>query len=153
MKTPAKPPKKAKIADITPRSNNYQVSRSLPDLRDGTLQTPPPIKPQPKRRGFGWKKFFKRTFLLLFIMVLLTSGWLGYKAYRNSNKLGTSLWSLFDNSKLKGEDRGRINILLAGNSADDPGHDGADLTDSIMLISINPNNKTAFLMYPARPVC
>ncbi|MEI7682738.1 MAG: LCP family protein [Candidatus Saccharibacteria bacterium] len=138
MKKPVKTPKKANA--------NYQVSRSLPDLRDGTLRAPPIVKRPTNGPGFGWKKLFKRTFLALFVVALLTGGWLGYKAYINTGKLGTSIWSLFDNSKLKGEDRGRINILLAGNSADDPGHDGAELTDSIMLISINPNNKTAFLM-------
>jgi LCP family protein required for cell wall assembly len=36
--------------------------------------------------------------------------------------------------------------LLAGNSADDPGHGGGDLTDSIMIMSINTNDNTAFLL-------
>ena len=30
-----------------------------------------------------------------------------------------------------------LNILLAGNSSDDPGHNGANLTDSIMVVSID----------------
>ncbi len=145
MKKTSKP-KKATVADVTGRANNYQVSRALPDLRDGAqLSGVQPIK-KPARQGIAWKRVFKRLFLVLLVVFLVGGGWLGYKALRNSNKLGTNLWSLFDNSKLKGEDRGRINILLAGDSSDDPGHQGASLTDSIMLISINPNNKTAFLM-------
>ena len=140
-------PKQALIADITGRADNYQVSRTLPDLRyqQPLPRSNPAAIPKPKK-GFGWKKLFKRLFLTLFLVALGIGGWLGYKTIRNTNKLGTNLWSIFDNGKLKGEDRGRINILLAGDSADDPGHDGANLTDSIMLISINPNNKTAFLM-------
>jgi LCP family protein required for cell wall assembly len=48
-------------------------------------------------------------------------------------------------SSLK-ETNDRVNILLAGYSADDPGHQGADLTDSIMIVSIDPTNKTATLI-------
>lgn len=142
--------------DITGRADNYQVSRSLPDLRHHrpvavaslptTIDPPPVPKPQSRWRRLNWKKLLKRFVLLVVLMLVLAGAWLGYKAFRDSGKLGTNLFSFFDNSKLKGEDSGRINILLAGDSADDPGHAGADLTDSIMLISINPNNKTAFLM-------
>jgi LCP family protein required for cell wall assembly len=35
---------------------------------------------------------------------------------------------------------------VAGNSADDVGHNGAELTDSIMIISIDTKNKRAFTM-------
>ena len=40
---------------------------------------------------------------------------------------------------------GRVNILLAGDSVDDPNHGGAQLTDSILLLSINTKNHSAFL--------
>ncbi len=145
----SKPPKQVKKTDTTGRADSYQVSRSLPDLRKGPRPVKGAVKPPKKTRNrgkWGWKKIVKRILLVLLIAFLLIGGWLGYKAYRNSDKLGTNLFSLFDNSKLRGEDRGRINILLAGVSTDDPGHQGADLTDSIMIISINPNNKTAFVM-------
>ena len=147
MKKSVKPPKMVKANDATGRADNYQVSRSLPDLRSGPrpVRAQAGVKPSKQRHG-GWKKIFKRFFLLLVIIFIGVGAWLGYGAFRNSNKLGTSVFSFFDNSKLKGEDRGRINILLTGVSTDDPGHQGADLTDSIMIISINPNNKTAYLL-------
>lgn len=93
-----------------------------------------------------WKRWLRRFGILLLILLLAAASWLGWKTYQNSSKLGTDLWSLFDNSKLKGEDRGNVNILLAGNSSDDPGHGGAELTDSIMLLSINTKNNTAFIL-------
>jgi LCP family protein required for cell wall assembly len=147
MKKTAKPPKMVKANDATGRADNYQVSRSLPDLRRGPrpVRAVPGVKP-PKQRRWGWKKVLKRLLTVLIIVFIAVGAWLGYGAIHNSNKLGTNLFSFFDNSKLKGEDRGRINILLTGVSTDDPGHQGADLTDSIMIISINPNNKTAYLM-------
>jgi len=49
-------------------------------------------------------------------------------------------------TKLKGEANGRVNILLAGDSADDPGHAGADLTDSVMVVSIDTKNNTGFML-------
>lgn len=149
MKKPAKAvksPQKAKVADRTGRADNYQVSRSLPDLRNSrsySSHNPSTIKPKRKRNR---RKIVKRIILVLLLLFLLVGGWFGYKILSNANKLGTDIWSIFDNSKLRGEDRGRINILLAGDSSDDPGHAGAELTDSIMLLSINPNNKTAFVM-------
>jgi LCP family protein required for cell wall assembly len=50
-------------------------------------------------------------------------------------------------SKLKGEGDGRVNVLLLGNGG--PGHEGPDLTDTILLASIDPvNHKTALLSVP-----
>lgn len=146
MKKAAKSPKKAKAADPTGRANNYQVSRSLPDLRGAKSYTSTNQRSLKNSRKLNKKKAVKRTILVLLLLFFLVGGWLGYKFIVNSNKLGTNIWSIFDNSKLRGEDRGRINILLAGDSSDDPGHAGAELTDSIMLLSVNPNNKTAFIM-------
>lgn len=49
-----------------------------------------------------------------------------------------------DPSLLKGEGDGRVNILLMGRGGD--GHDAPDLTDTIMLASIDPVNKKAALL-------
>jgi anionic cell wall polymer biosynthesis LytR-Cps2A-Psr (LCP) family protein len=52
-----------------------------------------------------------------------------------------------DVSQLKGEGDGRINILLLGIGG--PGHDGADLTDTIIVASIDPiNHKASLLSLP-----
>lgn len=101
-----------------------------------------------QHRKRNWKKIIKRTFLVLFIVALLAGGWVGWKAVSNSAKIfgWGNLFGLFNKTKLAGEDEGRVNVLLAGNSADDPGHGGADLTDSIMIMSINTTNNTAFLL-------
>lgn len=47
---------------------------------------------------------------------------------------------------LDGEETGRVNILIAGNSTDDPGHSGAELTDSLMVASIDVNTKKISLV-------
>lgn len=66
------------------------------------------------------------------------------KITHNSNPF--SLLSAFQPVPLKGQDTGRVNVLLAGNSVDDPNHGGASLTDSIMILSLNTRDHSAFLL-------
>jgi LCP family protein required for cell wall assembly len=49
-----------------------------------------------------------------------------------------------DINQLNGEGDGRVNVLLLGIGG--PGHEGADLTDTILLLSIDPVNKNAALL-------
>jgi LCP family protein required for cell wall assembly len=100
--------------------------------------------PKPKR-GFKW--YLKKFLLTILILGLLSGGYVGVKFLINAGKaFNGNLFGLLQNEKLKGEENGRVNILVAGNSADDTGHNGAELTDSIMLISIDTNNNRAFMM-------
>lgn len=95
-----------------------------------------------------WQRLtLKRAVLTLVVLILLVGGFLGGKFIYNAQKLfGGNIFSILTTTKLKGEGDGRVNILLAGNSADDPGHSGANLTDSIMLISIDTRHNKAFLL-------
>lgn len=96
-----------------------------------------------------WRQKFtlKRIVITLALIILLTGGWLGGKLIYDTHKVfGGSIFGILHTTKLNGEDNGRVNILLAGNSADDPGHDGADLTDSIMVVSIDTRDNKAFLL-------
>lgn len=103
-------------------------------------------KPGLFSRMFGWITL-KRFALTTVIVAMLIGGWLGYKFVWNAHKVfGGNLLSAIKTTHLKGEKEGRVNILLAGNSADDPGHNGANLTDSIMVMSIDTKNNTAFLL-------
>ncbi|HSH55842.1 MAG TPA: LCP family protein, partial [Candidatus Limnocylindrales bacterium] len=104
----------------------------------------PVVSAPPKR---SMKQLFKRAFITLMVVALLGGGYIGAKFLINASKaLSGSLFGLLQNDELKGEAEGRVNILLAGNSADDPGHGGANLTDSIMLVSVDTRNKTAFML-------
>ncbi len=97
------------------------------------------------------KKIIKRSALIGALLVLLIGGYVGFKFFHNIDKVFggnviSNISSLFGSTTLKGESTGRVNILLAGDSADDPGHAGANLTDSIMLVSIDTKNKTGFML-------
>lgn len=97
-----------------------------------------------------WKRYKKLWLALIFtpiILSLVSGGWVAYKIFKNSSdSAGGNAFGFLVASKLKGEDRGRVNILLAGNSSDDEGHSGANLTDSMMLISINVVDNSAYML-------
>jgi polyisoprenyl-teichoic acid--peptidoglycan teichoic acid transferase len=98
-------------------------------------------------QNFKQKVSLKRTVIVMALLVLLIGGFVFGKFAWNAHKIfGGNIFGVFSNTKLKGEDSGRVNILLAGNSADDAGHNGGQLTDSIMLISIDVKNNKAFML-------
>ncbi|HSX43742.1 MAG TPA: LCP family protein [Candidatus Saccharimonadales bacterium] len=104
----------------------------------------------PRRRGSkgrNWGQIMKRTAMVTGALVVLVGGFLGYKVYKNTSKVfNGNIFGIFSTTKLKGEDQGRVNIMITGTSEDDPGHAGAMLTDSIMVASIDPVNNTGFLI-------
>lgn len=93
------------------------------------------------------KKIVKRVALVIFLIALLIGGFMGYKVLKNATKIfNGNILGILNTTKLKGEENGRVTILLAGTSEDDPGHDGAKLTDSIMVVSIDAINNKAFML-------
>ena len=56
---------------------------------------------------------------------------------------GSAISALTGNDPLKQDANGVTNMLIFGDSSDDPGHGGATLSDSIMVLSINNKTKTA----------
>lgn len=125
--------------------SSYKTAPSVPPK---LLKMTNPLPHRPRR----FKRLFKtitikRVLICLLLIGLLTGGWVGGKFLYNTHKLfGGSIFSVLKTTKLKGETTGRVNILLAGNSSDDVGHDGANLTDSIMIMSIDTINKKVFLL-------
>lgn len=57
-----------------------------------------------------------------------------------------NIFTLAKGGDLPTNDSGRVNVLIAGYSADDPGHAGAQLTDSILLLSMDPRTKAGYML-------
>ncbi len=111
------------------------------------VSTAPRSAQSPTTGGRSWKKIIKRVLLTLLVIAIIAGGYIGVKFLVNASKsLNGNLFGLLQTDKLKGEDVGRVNILLAGNSADDAGHSGGDLTDSIMIVSVDTKNNTAYML-------
>jgi LCP family protein required for cell wall assembly len=121
-----------------------------------------------KKVRIVWKGFFLRLFFLLLLAVFSLGGYFGYRFYDLERKVfqevkinqesisvaGESTFieaakNLITEEKvtLRGEERKRINVLLLGMGGE--GHKGENLTDTIMLVSINPETyQAAFLSIP-----
>ncbi len=128
----------------SPVTSPNLTDRPRRPVTSGATPMPAPKQTHKKR---SWKRYALRGGLSVLIVIALVSGFLGWKVLRNTTRVFQgSVFGLFDSTKLKGEDKGRVNILLTGTSEDDPGHSGALLTDSIMLISLDTVNHSAFLM-------
>lgn len=96
--------------------------------------------PQPPAR----RRWLKRGIIALIIIIILAGGVYAFRALRSINNLGGGgggLLGLFAKERLKADNYGRTNVLIFGTSPD--GHDGADLADSIMVLSFNQDTGDA----------
>ncbi|HET9850307.1 MAG TPA: LCP family protein [Candidatus Saccharimonadales bacterium] len=131
------------LAQGAPRAHSLRA-KNVP--LDDTAETKPAAS-----GGHGFWFYLKRLViglvLLIFVGAITIGVWDAIELSQASKKMFGSgnLFSLFLGTNLASQN-GRTNILLAGYSADDPGHAGANLTDSIMLISLDKNTKTGYLL-------
>ncbi len=166
----AKPqPKFAKLADMPKRSEPQAVlatgatagaqtdalysldSEADDPRRSGSLDEPEAGKHSRRhKKPRSARRIIKRGLAITGALVLVVGLWFGFRFYRDISKLTgnknpLSLLSAFVPVALQNQN-GRVNILLAANSADDPGHNGGNLTDSIMVLSVNTKNNTALML-------
>ena len=144
---PKKPIEPRPVKSTLPTNKPSLVGITLP--KDLTERKKDPKKPPKVKKR--WKKIVFRSILVIVALFIGLSSWLGWKVVHDVDKVFggniiTDAHALFSTTKLNGEAQGRVNILLAGDSADDPGHQGADLTDSIMVVSLDTKNNTGFML-------
>ncbi len=103
------------------------------------------------RKPRNWKKLALRGSLGLMVLLIIVGGYLGAKGYLRARQVfkgggnAVALDGDIDPSQLKGEGDGRVNILLLGKGGPEQ-PDGPDLTDTIIVASIDPVNKEAGLL-------
>jgi LCP family protein required for cell wall assembly len=113
----------------------------LPKTKRGFLRHRP--RAVPSRR----KKIAKRLTILIVLLIIGGGAYVGIKAMiASGNVFQGNIFDIFQSKPLKMDQNGRSNVLVFGTSEDDPGHQGASLTDSIMVISIDQNKHNAFMV-------
>lgn len=91
------------------------------------------------------RKKIKKVIIFLLIFALLAGGGIFFYLFTKAGKISSNPFNF--NTKLKGENEGRVNIMLLG--VGDPGHDGETLADTNMVVSIDTNNnKVAMISIP-----
>jgi LCP family protein required for cell wall assembly len=110
------------------------------------------------------RRVIKWVIIALITLLVVMGVYFGYKLLSSGSKIfrGNILDAITQNQPLKEDGNGRTNILVFGTegSAENSDHPGADLTDSIMVLSINQKTKDAYMISLPRdlyvkhdPVC
>lgn len=85
--------------------------------------------------------------IVLLIAAIGFGGWVGVKTLLASNAVFKGdIFGLVQQRQLKMDGNGRTNILVFGTSEDDPGHPGGNLTDSIMVLTVDQKKNNAYMV-------
>jgi LCP family protein required for cell wall assembly len=130
------------------------VSRS--EIDDSLAQIHDDEQPKVRRTFFRKRqkkiltrkqKIIRRVVIAVIVLLLAIGAYVAIRAFIASSQiLQGNIFDIFQNQPLKTDANGRSNIVVFGTSEDDPGHEGALLTDSIMLISVDQKKKNAYLL-------
>lgn len=116
--------KKLKEIDFEEKRNIYEINS----------------KNKKKRSKIG--KFFRRLFIILFLLMIIVGILFYFKVKENGGGLQGIVATLLGQSIEDIENLERINVLLLGISEDLDSH----LTDTIMVCSYNPQNQVASML-------
>jgi LCP family protein required for cell wall assembly len=140
-------PALAVSAGVPPSTSRAPIDMSLPGV-DSPIHE---IRLSRRKRWHKARLVAARGTALVLVLLIMFGGLLFSQSYFKLNKVfkGTTgtvaaLKANVTPDSLKGEGSGRINVLLLGRGGGN--HDGPDLTDSMMVASIDPVNYTTTLI-------
>ena len=129
------------------------IDESLRDIDDTTEPVKKLSRRQRKRiekmskkpRG-RLRRIIKFIAIVVTLLIIVAGGYMAYKFIAAGNNIFQgNIFGIFQNQPLKQDSNGRSNFLILGTSEDDPGHQGATLTDSILVVSIDQKNKNMYM--------
>ncbi|MBC7943377.1 LCP family protein [Candidatus Saccharibacteria bacterium] len=136
---------------------NQAIGRSDIDESLREIDNPEPTKSLSKRerrrllnknskpRG-KVRRIIKWFLILLIIAGLAVGAYVGVKFLLAGGSIFKgNIFDIAQSQPLKQDENGRSNFLILGTSEDDPGHGGAYLTDSMMVLSVDQNKKNAYM--------
>lgn len=101
------------------------------------------IDKKKKRKNKGKKvKVFRRILLIIFLLIILATGWFIYKTVKNGGGLSGMLATMVGHDENTRKNLKEIKVLVLGVSTDLE----SELTDTIMVASYNPNTQKANLL-------
>lgn len=91
------------------------------------------------------RRIIKWVFISILVLAISAVVYGVAKVYMAGNSVFEgNFFEVFKNEPLKQGSDGRTNFLILGTSEDDPGHEGAMLTDTMIVISIDQTNHNAY---------
>ena len=88
-------------------------------------------------------KMWKKVLLVILLILAISIGVFAYKSHKNGGGLSGMLATAVGHNEQTKKNLGEFKCLILGISTD---QDGADLTDTIMVASYNPNTQKASLL-------
>jgi LCP family protein required for cell wall assembly len=140
-------PGKAQVTDLgIARADISDSLKGIDSLDDKTDSKGKKKKNRRKKgkdtRSSKKRRIIKWSIIAVVVIALAVGAWILYKGLlATGNIFQGNILDIVQNQPLKQDENGRSNILLLGTSEDDPGHEGATLTDSMMIVSINQEEK------------
>lgn len=140
-----------KTKPINPDGRGLGRQRRATPPIDMTIEDKPSKKRGKKLRERNWKRGLKRGAIGFALLAILVGGYLGAKGYLRARQVFQGGGEAFvstcdpDVDSLKTEGDGRVNFLLLGKGGPEQ-TDGPDLTDTIIVASLDPCNKDAGLL-------
>ena len=144
-------PTEAETNALTPTQvhglTRIDIDESLREIDN----TPPKVRAKTKKHRhlarLPNRKTIKWVSIVLVVLLIVGGAFLGIKTIISSNSVfHGDIFGLVQQKKLQQDEAGRTNVLVLGTSEDDPGHPGAHLTDSIMLLSVDQTKKNAYMI-------
>jgi LCP family protein required for cell wall assembly len=128
-----------------------ELARRTPIDMDLPGEDSPPARWFKRPRWTKFRRLALRSTAVAVVLVITFGGLLLsqtylklHKVFQGSTGTAAALNEHVQPDLLKGEGRGRVNVLLLGRGGGD--HDAPDLTDTLMIASIDPVNKSATLL-------
>lgn len=104
--------------------------------------------PKAKSRALKVMRWVAVGLLVAVVAAVVWFGWRGFVAARGiitaSHGVAPALNGVLDPTQLKGEGDGRVNILVLGIGG--AGHEAPDLSDTILVMSVDPKTKDAAML-------
>ena len=95
------------------------------------------------------RRFIKWFFILLLVGALVAGAYVAFRAFiAGGNVFQGNIFDIVQSQPLKEDENGRSNFLIFGTAEEAGGriYDGGNLTDSIMVASVNQTTKDAYLV-------
>jgi LCP family protein required for cell wall assembly len=162
--------RKAETAAMAESPSSDDIEESLQNLEDDTINQPSEsprrsrrtnriklsrrerkkLKSERKKRH-PIRRVVKWFFIIILVLVLALVGWLAFKALVTGGKIfqGNVLDIFTSKTRLAEDKNGRTNVLIFGTSGysmSEKAWDGALLTDSIMVISVDQDKHDAYMI-------
>ena len=144
--TPKKEAEKLAKAEIKKADAEIKKAEAVSEKSEAELDVKakkPTTKKSDKNKVPLWAKIVMITLSVILVLIITTITLMYMLLSHSTAVFKGNPMDILISSELKKDENGQTNFLIFGTSEDAKGHGGQELTDSILVASINQENKSA----------